>query len=346
VNVLPIVSVVVPVYQQQAFVAEAVESLLSQTLTDIEIIVVDDGSTDDSASIVESFSDPRLVLIRRPNGGPSVAINDGMLRAGGDFIALLGGDDVAEPWRLAHQVEVMAQRGIDIIFSEPTLIDREGMVLQDAVVPNFYSHAGHRGAPSIFRQLILDGNFLCAPTVMFRRSVFEEIGLFRPELIQLQDYEYWMRAAAAGKVISVMQRRTTRYRRHAGNLSSASADDTMTAEMMVCLHRALADAPALMIAEAFPEMMQPGQRAATRVDRALIAVAHRLAPALSNVFLLRAFLSGDAADPDDTLLMARLSDLPLPVFSAGRTILKSGIRSVSAESAEEAMWMPARKKSN
>lgn len=345
-NVLPIVSVVVPVYQQQAFVAEALASLLAQTLADIEIIAVDDGSTDDSASIVESFSDPRLVLIRRPNGGPSVAINDGMLRARGDFIALLGGDDIAEPWRLAHQVEVVAQRGIDVIFSEPTLIDSEGCVLQDSVVPNFYAHAGHRKAPAIFRQLILDGNFFCAPTVMFRRSVFEEIGLFRPELIQLQDYDYWLRAAAAGKTISVMQRRTTRYRRHLGNLSSHAADDAMMAEMMVCLHRALADAPASMIAEAFPEMMQPGQRAATRVDRALIAMAHRYAPALSNVFLLRAFLSGNETEPSDTFLMAHLGDLPRPSFAAGRTILKSGIPSVSAESAEEAMWMPTRKKSN
>ena len=345
-NVLPIVSVVVPVYQQQAFVAEAIASLLAQTLVDIEIIAVDDGSTDDSASIVESFADPRLILIRRPNGGPSVAINDGMMRSRGDFIALLGGDDIAEPWRFAHQIEVMAQRGIDVIFSEPALIDSEGRVLQDSVVPNFYTHAGHRNAPAIFRQLVLDGNFLCAPTVMFRRSVLEEIGLFRPELIQLQDYDYWLRAAAAGKVISVMQRRTTRYRRHLGNLSSAAANDAMMAEMMVCLHRALADAPAPIIAEAFPEMMRPGQAAATRADRAFIAMAHRYAPALSNVFLLRAFLSGDATEPDDTLLMARLGDLPQPIFPAARIILNSGIRSISVESAEEAMWMPARTKSN
>jgi hypothetical protein len=255
----------------------------------------------------------------------------------------MGGDDVAEPWRLFHQVEVMTQRGIDIVFSEPSLIDTEGNPLHDAVVPSFYNHTAHRDAPSIFRQLILDGNFLCAPTAMLRRSVFEEVGLFRPELIQLQDYDYWLRAAAAGKTISVMPRRTTRYRRHAGNLSSAGAHDAMMAEMMVCLYRALADAPAAVIAEAFPEMMQPGQHAATRRDRALIAMAHRHAPALSNVFLLRAFLSDEDAKGSDAFLTTHLGNLSMAVLATGRALPKPGVRPAGSESAEDTMWMPARK---
>ena len=340
----PRVSVIVPIYQQEAFVAEMIESLLSQTLADIEIIVIDDGSTDRSGIIAQSFGDSRINYIRRANGGPSVASNDGMLRARGEFIALMGGDDVAEPWRLAHQVEIADQCGADILFSEPALIDAEGRFLRDAVVPNFYGHPVHRDAALIFRQLVLQGNFLCAPTALMRRSVFEQVGLFRPELIQLQDYDYWLRAAAIGKKISVMPRRTTRYRRHIGNLSSAAADDAMMGELMFCICRALASAPGEMIAAAFPEAMPPGKSCASGLDRAVVAMTHPYASALAKSLTLHAFLADEPQATVSDVSMADQGRLAMATSTLSRTILQGAAGAPMDQDMEAALWGPIRRR--
>ena len=214
----PLVSFIIPVFQQEAYIAETVKSALAQTLTDIEVIVIDDGSTDRSAAIVESIEDPRLTLLRRTNGGPSAATNDGMLRARGRFIALLGGDDVAEPDRLARQVDFAEARPADIVFSLPTLIDSDGQFLSDATMPGVFAPPSSTEPASIFRRLLVGGNFLCAPTALFRQELVKVVGLFRNDLVQLQDYDYWLRAAAAGKTLAIMRHRVTRHRRHAKSL--------------------------------------------------------------------------------------------------------------------------------
>jgi GT2 family glycosyltransferase len=333
--------VIVPIFQQEKFVAEMIDSLLSQTLADIEIIVIDDGSTDRGGEIVQGFRDSRVLYTRRHNAGPSIASNDGVLQARGEFVALMGGDDIAEPWRLAHQIDIIRRCNLDMVFSAPALIDECGRKLNDAVIPSFYGHVAHRPASKVFRQLLVGGNFLCAPTAMLRRTVFSDVGLFRPELIQLQDYDFWLRASAIGKTISVMPHRTTRYRRHPGNLSAGSANDAMMGEMMLCIYRALVTAPGEMIVAAFPDLMPPGKVRASALDRAAVAMCHPFAAELSHFLTLNAFL--DANGDHDGFAQIPMADLGRCVSAgpaARSAVLNSTREPQTREAAEQALWAP------
>lgn len=305
----PIVSFVIPVYLQEAYVAEAVASALAQTVRDIEVIVVDDGSTDGSAEVVASFDDHRLALLRRTNGGPSVALNDGMRAARGRFIAFLGGDDVAEPTRLSAQLAAADARDADLVFSMPKLIDGRGRVLRSETMDNVFRRPVEMEAHAIFRRLLIDGNFLCAPTCLMRRQLLEDVGFFRDDLIQLQDYDYWLRAAAAGKSFAILQQETTRYRRHASNLSGNAKEDAMVAELVECIVRALSDAPATLLAEAFRDIVPPHLTAARPLDRAMIALMHPRARLIGAAMILQSYLTARPGISLDLLPPARLGAL-------------------------------------
>src|SRR5690606_32227529 len=103
----PRVSVVMPVYDGARLVRQAIDSLLAQTYGDFELLVVDDGSRDGTAELVEQVRDPRVRLLRRPPGGTSAALNAGLDEARGEYVARLDHDDLAAPTRLAEQVRFM-----------------------------------------------------------------------------------------------------------------------------------------------------------------------------------------------------------------------------------------------
>jgi glycosyltransferase involved in cell wall biosynthesis len=109
---MPVVSVVVPLFNKQAYVRRALESIFSQTFTDFELIVVDDGSTDQGPSLVETFSDPRLRLIRQSNGGPGAARNRGLKEASGDFVAFLDADDAWSQDYLEKGVRILQEHPV------------------------------------------------------------------------------------------------------------------------------------------------------------------------------------------------------------------------------------------
>lgn len=103
----PRVSVVIPTYNRAQFIASAIESVLTQTFGDFELIVVDDGSTDRTSEIVTSISDPRLVFVRQDNAGRSTARNRALALAKGAYIAFLDSDDLYLPGKLALQIQYM-----------------------------------------------------------------------------------------------------------------------------------------------------------------------------------------------------------------------------------------------
>lgn len=104
----PLVSVIMPVYNAENFIMEAVKSILCQTLTDLELIIVDDGSTDNSLKLIQSYSDCRIIIIRNEmNQGNYPARNKGLRLARGQYIAVMDADDVAHPERLAKQVDYL-----------------------------------------------------------------------------------------------------------------------------------------------------------------------------------------------------------------------------------------------
>ncbi|WP_250479411.1 MULTISPECIES: glycosyltransferase [unclassified Caballeronia] len=250
---MPQVSMIVPVYNHEAFAVETVNSVLAQTYPNLQIIIVDDGSTDDSYSIIaKSFGDA-ITLVRRVNGGPSAALNEGLKLAQGDYIALLGGDDVCEPDRVAHQIELFRATSNDIVFSSPTMIDSNGAILPDSSFPVLYREIP--AGLNVFRELFITGNFFCAPSAMLKSSVVRQIGMFHEGLIALQDFEYWLRASGKGLKLSTFDHRVVRYRRHSNNLTSTLSTKTTVSEAAYILKRALDLARPEIVRASFPHIL-------------------------------------------------------------------------------------------
>src|SRR5205085_7436654 len=125
----PLVSVSLVTYNHEKYVAEAIRSVLGQTMADLEVVVVDDGSTDGTPAVVRSFDDPRVVSIRQENGGPSAATNRALAACRGRYVALLSGDDACEPDRLQVQLDEYERSGPGILFSGCALMDDGGRPL-------------------------------------------------------------------------------------------------------------------------------------------------------------------------------------------------------------------------
>lgn len=273
-----LVSIVIPLFNQESFIVECITSVIEQDYPNIQIIVVDDGSNDSSAECVEKKFGSRVELIRQNNLGPSAAINAGFRVAAGEYIALLGGDDVCTPDRISHQVQTMLSTEHDILFSEPALIDEEGRQLKDDRFPVFYQENGD--SVYFLRKLFFDGNFLCAPSAMLKRKVIEQVGAFHCGLIQLQDYDYWLRALANGLSLTLCKHRIVYYRRHRRNLSAENRADAANAETPYILQRILNEGFPGVLRQAFGHILRPGtdmEAPLSEVEKNFLLMAHPLA---------------------------------------------------------------------
>ena len=250
-----LVSVIIPVYNQAEYVVSAIESVLEQSYGSVQILVIDDGSTDDSVKQIEAAFSNEINFIRQRNMGPSAAINAGLEIARGEFISLLGGDDIASSDRFASQVDQMKTTAHDILFSLPSLIDGDGNPLRDDEFPIF--QLTNLSGSDLFSRLFYGGNFLCAPSVMFRRSVFEKLGGFHRGLVQLQDYDYWLRALSIDLSINVTDERGVYYRRHKDNLSREDRLSSANAEMCYVLKRVIDYGHPSVLRKAFSNSLSP-----------------------------------------------------------------------------------------
>mgnify|MGYP003583176155 CR=1 FL=1 len=250
-----LVSVVIPVFNQESFVVECIASVLEQDYSNIQIIVIDDGSSDASAELAAKKFGNRIELLRQRNLGPSAAINAGLQIASGDFIALLGGDDISAIDRISRQVEFISTSRHDIVFSKPVIIDGEGQQLPDASFPIFFQESGD--SAYLLQKLFFVGNFFCAPSAMLRKEVIQRIGQFHRGLIQLQDYDYWLRALAGGLSLGLDNHRGVYYRRHRENLSTELRSNAAMSEMPYILHRILNQGDCRLLRQAFQHVLKP-----------------------------------------------------------------------------------------
>ena len=210
-GILPKVSVIIPAYNQASFLTEAVESVLAQTYHDFEIIVVNDGSTDDTPQVARQFGDT-LCYIYQTNQGLAAARNTGIRNARADIIALLDADDIWEPDFLEKMIQLLsvhpqaggAYCGFQYINAQGNIVGKPSL----NVVP-----------PELFRQtLIFKGNWLAACAVVFRRQLAEEVGLFDESLQALEDADLWIRLSAARPFIGLPEA-LVKYRQHDRNMS-------------------------------------------------------------------------------------------------------------------------------
>lgn len=194
------ISVIMPVYNVEAYVADAVQSVLDQTYENFELIVVDDGGTDGSMDIVRRFQDDRICIVSQPNRGLAGARNTGILNSNGSFVALLDSDDRWHRDKLMlHAIHLRTNRSVDVSYSGSRMIDAEGNSLSVAMRPKLEritaSHILKRnpvgnGSVPVIRRSALDLVRFLHPEEQGRTCWFDES--FR----QSEDIELWIRMAA------------------------------------------------------------------------------------------------------------------------------------------------------
>ena len=215
----PIVSAIVPVYNGQRFLAEALDSALAQTLGDIELTVVDDGSTDSRGQIAADYAarHPGVVrLLRQSNHGLCHARNSALAAARGTYMALLDSDDVWLADHLADCVDVLQRRpALALAHADIERIDADGRLLRHA------ERHWHEAGDDAFATLFLRREHVCCPTAVFRRATIERVGGFDMQFNKLgcEDRDLWLRIAA-GAEIAYLPRVHARYRIHAANMSA------------------------------------------------------------------------------------------------------------------------------
>lgn len=223
------VSVVMPSYNHERFIAQAIGSVLGQTMGDLELVVVDDGSRDNSNAVIAAIDDPRLRHVPlAKNVGACEAMNIAIGHCTGRYIAVCNSDDVWESDKLERQLAVIeTMPEVGAVFSDVTWINDDGEKLKGAGLPEFAAVFAqpNRSRYGWIRRLIEAGNCLCHPSVLIRREIYETLGTYDNMLRQLPDLDMWLRVVQAHE-IHVMRERLVRFRIHASNTSQQ--DDVNT----------------------------------------------------------------------------------------------------------------------
>lgn len=214
-----LVSVVIPVYNRERFVEETLDSVFRQTWPHLEVIAVDDGSTDGSRAILESFGN-RLRILEHPgrtNRGQSAALNLGLHAARGDYVALLDSDDFWLPEKLALQVDFLDRNpDIGLVYCNGWAVDESGRPLYRIYEP------GHREF-SRPERVLKDCYFLLPNNALVRMDVMRRAGLFDETLRAAQDHDMAIRIAEITR-IAYIDVDVFRYRRHPDSISRKRAD--------------------------------------------------------------------------------------------------------------------------
>jgi glycosyltransferase involved in cell wall biosynthesis len=201
---LPI-SVVMITFNHEKYIKEAIESVLNQSFPFFELIIVNDGSTDSTESIIKNFEDERIKYISQDNQGPSSALNHGQSLAQGKYIAFMSGDDVCHLDRLESQYNYVEKTGHKLVFTWVDIIDENSNIIlsrQDhdsyPEIDWAYSIDRNFNRPTMsqaetIRHFFWTGNCFCAPTLMCETKILQETESWCNTSIQLQDFEMWIK---------------------------------------------------------------------------------------------------------------------------------------------------------
>lgn len=193
----PTVSVVIPTYNTAKYISEAIESVLAQTYKDFEIIVVDDGSTDNTKEVLQPCIE-QIRYIYQGNGGRASARNTGIKAARGRYVAFLDSDDMWTPGKLEKQVDIMeGNENIDFLFGDKQRFSDDGTTIISSMFKKHHYDETFFGDPLYVRDAhkkLLETSFIPTGTVIMRKECFDKSGLF-DETIYTEDYEFWLRIA-------------------------------------------------------------------------------------------------------------------------------------------------------
>ena len=199
-------SVIIPVYNGAAYISAAVRSVLAQTEHDLELLVVDDGSTDGTRELVRGFDDPRLRLLTQDNAGPSAARNLGIRESRGEWVGFLDADDVWRPDKLAaHLRRASEMPAAGLTYSSVVVVDEVGTLVEVLKA----ELEGEVLEPLLFGNIVWGGG----SSAMLRRDVFDRVGGFDPTIKYGEDWEMWLRVAASFPFAAVPEPLTCRTER-------------------------------------------------------------------------------------------------------------------------------------
>lgn len=212
------VSVVIPVYNGQKYVRETIDSVINQTYKDIEIIVVNDGSTDYTLDILKSYED-RIKIINKINRGTASALNTGINEMIGEWFKWVSADDVLFPdaiESLMNEVKTLGDKAYDcILYTNYDIIDENGNFIKEFIEPNY------NRMPSFERNVILLDNYYGnGSSSLIHKNIFKRIGKFDEKLGNREDYEFWLRACVLnGCMLHLVFKKTVKYRVHQDQLT-------------------------------------------------------------------------------------------------------------------------------
>lgn len=220
----PLVSILMPVYNGRDYLRPAIESLLAQTFTDFEMIVVNDGSKDDSQAIIESYNDPRIVLINQQNQGVARSLNNGLKIARGKYIRRHDADDISTPDSLQIQVDFLEKNPEYVmVCNQQAFMTAKGNIARNYRVPNNRYFGGEKQRDLTFDDFSLNASSpVVHGTACYRRKEVIELGCYRPEFIVSEDNDLWLRLLEKYK-IAVLNVCTYFMRIHGGSATHTHA---------------------------------------------------------------------------------------------------------------------------
>ncbi len=210
---MPKVSVIIPAYNAEKYIAETLDSVVNQTYSDFEVIIVDDGSKDGTVSIIKQYQGKypeKIRLIQKENGGPASARNVGIKVATGEYIAFIDADDLWLPRKLEKQISFFE--------SQPTqvgLVYTDGKKFDDDGTWTLPEHLRHNYIEGRIYKDLLRSNVIPNQSVVVRNECFDQVGLFSesPKIVSSEDYDMWLRIARKFE-ISFLNEVLSLYREH------------------------------------------------------------------------------------------------------------------------------------
>lgn len=244
----PRITVLMAVHDGLQYLPDAVNSILRQTFTDFEFIIINDGSTDGSGTWLESLTDPRIRIVQQDNLGLTKSLNRGLSMARGEFIARMDADDVSLPGRLERQLqEFQADAELVLLGSEVMMTSADG------------DPAGKRGHAlehaEIRRQLLMGmGGALTHPVVMYPLSAIKQIGLYDERFRTVQDLDLYLRLSEVGKMRNLPE--TLLYwRQHSSSVNHTQSDSWVAMQRMAIEHTIERIGPSRFAKELFPDLL-------------------------------------------------------------------------------------------
>jgi len=207
---MPKVSIIIPTYNRDKFITRALESVFNQTFHDYEIIVVDDGSTDNTPEILKKY-DGKIRTIRQNNQGISKSRNLGISQSNGKYIAFLDSDDYWVPEKLEEQVKILdSHPNVGIVYARMPIVNEQGA--QVGMKP-----AGISGKN--FKELLEVWGDLPTSSIMIRKECFDKAGVFDTSLATMEDIDMWIRIAKNYDLYEIENKVLAYYHRHEGQIT-------------------------------------------------------------------------------------------------------------------------------